>query len=59
MNFEEIKKRYNYLTTLELEQELKERTTRRRSSWMVGADCCDIESNTIRACREILRERAI
>jgi len=59
MSFEEIKKRYNYLTTPELEQELKERTTRRRSSWMAGAECCDIEANAIRACREILRERAI
>lgn len=59
MSFEEIKKRYSYLSAAELEQELKERTTRpcRTSTWMAGADCCMLNAYVVRACREILAER--
>ena len=59
MSFEEIKKRYSYLSSAELEKELKERTTRacRTSTWMVGADGCMINAHVVRACREILEER--
>ena len=57
MTYQEIKKRYNYLSSAEIEAELKYRTTRRRSTWMQGAADCDSDANVIRACREILKER--
>lgn len=57
MTFEEIKRRYNRLSSSELEKELAERSARRRSTWMVGAEGCMIESYIKRACREILAER--
>ena len=57
MTYEEIKKRYNYLTSAELEAELKYRTTHRTSTWMLGAECCDINLNLIMACRELLSVR--
>ena len=57
MTYQEIKKRYNYLSSAEIEAELKYRTTRRRGSWMIAGSDCDSDANVIRACREILSER--
>lgn len=59
MTFAEIKKRYSYLTSAELEKELKLRSTSRTGSWMVGAENCMLNTYVIRACREILSERKI
>ena len=59
MSFEEIKRRYNRLSSAELEQELKYRTARRNGSWMIGGADCELNSDVVRACREILSERKI
>lgn len=57
MTFEEIKRRYNRLSSAELEQELKDRRTRRNSTWMTGAADCMVSAHIVRACSEILTER--
>ena len=59
MTFEEIKRRYNRLSSAELEQELKDRRTRRNSTYMVGAADCMLSAHIVRACSEILAERKI
>ena len=59
MNYSEIKKRYNYLSSADLVKEIKERSTKRNGSWMISAADCGLNSDIIRACKEILIERNI
>lgn len=57
MTYEMILKRYSHLSDDELRQEIKDRTARRYSTSMVGADGCMIDADVLRACRELLDRR--
>lgn len=57
MTYEDIKHRYNYLTSEELKEEIRLRKAYRYNTRKVGAADCMTDANVIRACTELLRER--
>ena len=57
MTYEDIKSRYNRLTSDELKKEIRLRNAYRYDTSKVGAADCMIEANILRVCKELLRER--
>ncbi len=57
MEYMEIKRRYNRLSSEELKCEIRDRGRRRYNTRKVGAADCMIDAWVIRSCREILKER--
>ena len=55
--YNDIKRRFDRLTSDELKAEICERSHRRYNTRKVGADGCMIDSWVLRACRELLTER--
>lgn len=57
MEYMEIRRRYNRLSSEDLRREILDRTRSRYSTRGFGAADCMIDSWVICVCREILRER--
>lgn len=58
-DFQRILRTYQHLTNDELEQEIKDRTSRRYSTRMVGAAGCMTDAYVLNACSKILNERGV
>lgn len=57
MEYMDIKRRYNRLSSDDLRREILDRSRSRYNTRKVGAADCMIDSWVIGACREILKER--
>lgn len=57
MEYMDIKRRYNRLSSEDLRREILDRSRSRYNTRKVGAADCMIDSWVIGACREILKER--
>lgn len=57
MEYMEIKRRYNQLSSEDLKREIRDRGRRRYNTRKVGTADCMIDAWVIKACQEILKER--